>query len=71
MAVEAFINWLTDVTDETSTGFLADIAWKIAALGLSKDGEDPVADIEVIMQVVTECWETLQEKSDVEYVAMK
>ncbi|EEQ85162.1 hypothetical protein RJZ56_003651 [Blastomyces dermatitidis] len=60
MAVEAFIDWVTDVTDATSTGFLADVAWTLSALGLSQHGEDPAADSEVMLKIVTEFWEVFQ-----------
>lgn len=62
MAVEAFIDWLTDVTDETSTGFLADLAWSVSALGLSSEGHDPIADAEIMLGVATEFWEAFQQK---------
>ena len=60
MASQAFIDWFTDVTDANSTGFLADIAWRLCALGLSWNGEDPVQDSEVLLQMVTEFWEAFQ-----------
>ncbi|EAS31486.3 uncharacterized protein CIMG_06965 [Coccidioides immitis RS] len=60
MASEAFLDWFTDVTDATSTGFLAEIAWTLCALGLSWDGEDPIKDLEVILGMVTEFWEAFQ-----------
>lgn len=59
-ASQAFIDWFTDVTDATSTEFLADIAWRLCALGLSQNGEDPVKDSEVILQMITEFWEAFQ-----------
>ncbi|EEH17915.1 hypothetical protein PABG_00478 [Paracoccidioides brasiliensis Pb03] len=60
MATEAFLDWLTDVTDASSTGFLADVAWTISALGLSQNGEDPIADSEALMKIATEFWEVFQ-----------
>ena len=62
MAVESFVNWLTDVTDATSTGFFADVAWTLSTLGLSKDGEDPIADSEVMLRMFTDFWQAYQQK---------
>ncbi|KAL1952656.1 hypothetical protein VTO42DRAFT_4557 [Malbranchea cinnamomea] len=66
MAVEAWVDWFTDVTDSTSTGFLADIAWALSALGLSKDGEDPIADSEAILHIATEFWVAFQNRDRIE-----
>ncbi|KAK2783525.1 hypothetical protein FQN53_009148 [Emmonsiellopsis sp. PD_33] len=60
VATEAFLDWVTDVTDATSIGFLADVAWTFSALGLSVDGEDPIADSEVMLGIATEFWEMFQ-----------
>ncbi|PGH34734.1 hypothetical protein GX50_02413 [[Emmonsia] crescens] len=64
MAVESFLDWVTDVTDATSTGFLADVAWTLSALGLSQHGEDPVADSETMLKIITEFWEVFQLKNN-------
>lgn len=66
VAVEAWIDWFTDVTDETSAGFLADVAWAISRVGLSKNGEDPVKDGEALMQVLTELWVAYQNRDNAE-----
>ncbi|KAK2732693.1 hypothetical protein FQN57_002500 [Myotisia sp. PD_48] len=60
MTADAFMDWLTDITDSTAVGFLADIAWTLSALGLSKDGEDPIADSEFLLRTATEFWEAFQ-----------
>jgi hypothetical protein len=62
MAIESFINWLTNVTDATSTGFLAEIAWTLSALGFSRGGQDLVADSEVMLKIFTDFWEAYQQK---------
>ena len=64
MAVEAFIDWVTDITDSTSIGFLADVAWTLSALGLSSEGEDPVGDAEVLLKIYTEFWEAFQMRNE-------
>ncbi|PGH21491.1 hypothetical protein AJ80_03159 [Polytolypa hystricis UAMH7299] len=61
VTAEAFMDWVTDVTDATSSGFLADIAWNLSIIGLSS-GEDPAADSEAIMKIATEFWEAFQQK---------
>ncbi|PGH07733.1 hypothetical protein AJ79_06210 [Helicocarpus griseus UAMH5409] len=65
MAAEAFIDWVTDVTDATSIGFLADVAWTLSIVGLSQDGEDPIADSEVMLKIATEFWEVFQMKKSI------
>lgn len=64
MAAEAFMDWVTDITDATSIGFLSDIAWTLSALGLSEEGEDPIADTEVLMKITTEFWEAFQDRNE-------
>lgn len=66
VAVEAWIDWFTDVTDSTSAGFLADLAWAISRVGLSKDGENPEKDGEAIMKVLTELWDAYQNRDNTE-----
>ena len=65
-AVEAWLDWFTDVTDSTSTGLLADVAWTMSRMSLSVGGEDPVADGEAIIQVLDEFWEAFQNRDDPE-----
>ncbi|EGC43344.1 conserved hypothetical protein [Histoplasma capsulatum var. duboisii H88] len=60
IAAEAFLDWVTDVTDATSTNFLAEMAWSLSSLGLSQDGVDPVADSEVMLKIITEFWGAFQ-----------
>ncbi|EEP81054.1 predicted protein [Uncinocarpus reesii 1704] len=67
MASEAFMDWFTDVTDASSTGFLADVVWRLCALGLSWDGEEPIQEGQAIFELATDFWEEFQMSKHLNY----
>ncbi|KAI2034707.1 hypothetical protein LOZ12_005230 [Ophidiomyces ophidiicola] len=57
---EAFLNWVTDITEISSIGLLSEVAWQLSLLELSWKGGDPAGDVAVMLQMIFEFWKAFQ-----------